>query len=255
MGASHRTSDDGERRAATPSGSGPVRNSEVTSPSKRDVPSWVNWQSALYMFVLGIICLVLIPLTSFWWLVLVLGVAVTIAIAVLDKPNRRLEGRDDKKAKEQELLHALAERGEITPAMAAMKTSLTVDEAEKMLEELARKGHLRLLAEDGVMAYALRERDQQELPEAVPPAVEEHAESDGEPHRLGERKQLNDPLSERELEVLTLLASGRTNSEIARDLFVSVGTVKSHTGNIYRKLGARNRAEALARARELELLP
>jgi ATP/maltotriose-dependent transcriptional regulator MalT len=61
-------------------------------------------------------------------------------------------------------------------------------------------------------------------------------------------------LSEREREVLNLLASGRTNSEIARDLFVAVGTVKSHTGNIYRKLGAKNRAEAIARARELEVL-
>jgi len=61
-------------------------------------------------------------------------------------------------------------------------------------------------------------------------------------------------LSERELEVLNLLASGRTNAEVAGDLFVSVGTIKSHTGNIYRKLGASNRAEALARARELELL-
>ena len=54
--------------------------------------------------------------------------------------------------------------------------------------------------------------------------------------------------------MLNLLASGRTNSEIARDLFISVGTVKSHTGNIYRKLVAKNRVEALARARELEVL-
>jgi len=44
-------------------------------------------------------------------------------------------------------------------------------------------------------------------------------------------------LSERELEVLSLMASGRTNSEIATNLFVAMGTVKSHTGNIYRKLG------------------
>jgi ATP/maltotriose-dependent transcriptional regulator MalT len=62
-------------------------------------------------------------------------------------------------------------------------------------------------------------------------------------------------LSERELEVLARMASGRTNAEIARDLFVAMGTVKSHTGNIYRKLGARNRAEALGRAREMKLLP
>ena len=53
---------------------------------------------------------------------------------------------------------------------------------------------------------------------------------------------------------LNLLASGRTNSEVARDLYISVGTVKSHTNNIYRKLGARNRTGALARARGLNLL-
>jgi ATP/maltotriose-dependent transcriptional regulator MalT len=57
------------------------------------------------------------------------------------------------------------------------------------------------------------------------------------------------------LQVLALMASGRTNSEIAKDLFVAVGTVKTHSNNIYRKLGAKNRAQALARARELSLLP
>ena len=70
----------------------------------------------------------------------------------------------------------------------------------------------------------------------------------------GSSTRLEDPLSERELEVLSLLATGKTNSEVAGDLFVSVGTVKSHTGNIYRKLGARNRAEALARARQHGLI-
>jgi DNA-binding CsgD family transcriptional regulator len=67
--------------------------------------------------------------------------------------------------------------------------------------------------------------------------------------------QLDEPLSDREREVLALLASGRTTSEAARDLFISVGTVKSHTADIYRKLGAKNRAEAIARARDLGLLP
>ena len=65
---------------------------------------------------------------------------------------------------------------------------------------------------------------------------------------------LVESLSERELEVLTLLASGRPNKEVARDLFVSVGTVKTHTNNIYRKLGVHNRAEALAKARRLKLI-
>lgn len=176
---------------------------------------------------------------------MVFASVVPIALSVLDRPG--LETSDERKVKEGELLHTLAERREITPTTAAMQTSLTVDEAAKMLDELARKGHLRPQAEGGVIAYALREWDQVQGKDSAP------AEQGYRVRRqLG--AQLDDPLSEREHEVLNLLASGRTNSEIARDLFISVGTVKSHTGNIYRKLEAKNRAEALARARELELL-
>ncbi len=65
---------------------------------------------------------------------------------------------------------------------------------------------------------------------------------------------LPEPLSERELEVLTLVAAGKTNQVIARELFVALSTVKTHIKNIYGKLEARNRTQALARARELELL-
>jgi LuxR family maltose regulon positive regulatory protein len=63
-----------------------------------------------------------------------------------------------------------------------------------------------------------------------------------------------EPLSERELEVLTLVAAGKTNQEIAKELFVALSTVKTHIKNIYGKLDARNRTQALARARELGLL-
>ncbi len=221
---------------------------------KRDVASWVNWQSALYLFVLGAICLVLVPLTSFWWLALVFGVAVPISLAMLDRPSLTPKRPDDRKLKERELLHVLAERGELTPTAAAMRTSLTVDEASTMLEKLAQKGHLRLWVEDGIMGYVLRERDWHETPGKVSAPLEAESESEGTPRKLGAREQLDDPLSERELEVLNLLASGRTNSEIARDLFISVGTIKSHTGNIYRKLDVKNRAEALARARQLKMI-
>jgi ATP/maltotriose-dependent transcriptional regulator MalT len=130
-----------------------------------------------------------------------------------------------------------------------VRTSLTVDEASKMLEGLARKGHLEVRVENGIMAYSLCERDRREL--STPSETE--SESDGAAPRIGVQ-QLDDPLSERELEVLALLASGRTNAEIARELFVAMGTVKSHAGNIYRKLDAKNRAEAIGRARELKLL-
>jgi LuxR family maltose regulon positive regulatory protein len=62
-------------------------------------------------------------------------------------------------------------------------------------------------------------------------------------------------LSPRELEVLHLMALGRTNQEIASELIVARGTVKAHTASIYRKLDASNRTEAVARARQLGIFP
>jgi DNA-binding CsgD family transcriptional regulator len=215
---------------------------------RRGTYSWITWQAAVYVFVLGAACLVLVPLTSLWWVVPVLGALVPIALTVLDGPNQTLRRTDDKKSKERELLNALAERGEITPTTAAMRTSLTVDEASKMLDVLASKGHLNLQAEDGVVAYALPERGR-------PPAVGAPSKSaDTGSDDQGPQARLHDPLSERELEVLALLTSGKTNAEIAKDLFVALGTVKSHVNSIYRKLDAANRAEAVTRARGLNLL-
>jgi LuxR family transcriptional regulator, maltose regulon positive regulatory protein len=69
----------------------------------------------------------------------------------------------------------------------------------------------------------------------------------------GAVERLSEPLSERELDVLALIAAGRSNVEIASSLFVSMSTVKTHINNLYRKLGARSRTQALARARELDL--
>jgi DNA-binding NarL/FixJ family response regulator len=60
-------------------------------------------------------------------------------------------------------------------------------------------------------------------------------------------------LSPREREVLTLIAHGATNKEIADDLFLSPHTVKDHTSSLYRKLDVRNRAEAVQRAERLGL--
>ena len=65
---------------------------------------------------------------------------------------------------------------------------------------------------------------------------------------------LIEPLSEREIEVLRLLAAGRSNHEIAGELSVALDTVKKHVSHILAKLGATNRTEATARARELGLL-
>jgi LuxR family maltose regulon positive regulatory protein len=65
---------------------------------------------------------------------------------------------------------------------------------------------------------------------------------------------LIEPLSERELEVLRLIADGLSNAEIASRLVVTVGTVKAHTSNLYGKLGVNTRTRAVARARALGLL-
>jgi LuxR family maltose regulon positive regulatory protein len=65
---------------------------------------------------------------------------------------------------------------------------------------------------------------------------------------------LIEPLSERELEVLGLMAEGLSNQEIAGKLFISVGTVKTHVHNICGKLDVASRTQAVAQARELGLL-
>jgi LuxR family maltose regulon positive regulatory protein len=65
---------------------------------------------------------------------------------------------------------------------------------------------------------------------------------------------LIEPLSERELEVLRWVAAGYSNQEIAQELVIAVSTVKKHIYNIFGKLEVESRTQAVARAKELELL-
>jgi LuxR family maltose regulon positive regulatory protein len=64
-----------------------------------------------------------------------------------------------------------------------------------------------------------------------------------------------EPLSEREIEVLQLIAEGYTNKEIGQMLYLALGTIKVHAHNIYGKLGVSGRTQAVAKARELGILP
>ncbi|MGN6031366.1 MAG: helix-turn-helix domain-containing protein, partial [Thermomicrobiales bacterium] len=89
----------------------------------------------------------------------------------------------------------------------------------------------------GIVGQAGPESPASALPdEAAPPAM------------------LLEPLTERQAEILALLASGHSNREIASRLYVAEGTVKAHVHQIYGKLMARNRLEAVTHARRLGLL-
>jgi LuxR family maltose regulon positive regulatory protein len=84
--------------------------------------------------------------------------------------------------------------------------------------------------------------------------IDEPGKADPSKSQTSESK-LVEPLSEREIEVLQLIAEGLTNQEIASKLFLSLNTIKVHTRNIYGKLSVNNRTQAAARAKDLEILP
>lgn len=71
---------------------------------------------------------------------------------------------------------------------------------------------------------------------------------------VSKAQPLADPLSERELEILALVARGDSNKEIAAALFIAEGTVKNHISNILSKLDVRDRTQAALKARELKLI-
>ena len=108
----------------------------------------------------------LIAFTNFWWLIFVFGWAVFPAFGVFARGVAGLvDTRSEpspKNAGERELLEALRERGELTPAQAAMETSLTVAEADKMLKELTEAGHIQLKVRGGGLFYGFWEVEDEE---------------------------------------------------------------------------------------------
>jgi LuxR family maltose regulon positive regulatory protein len=153
------------------------------------------------------------------------------------------------------LVQALAaqELGDTDKAMAILSKGLS-------LAELG--GHIRLFVNEGPpMARLLHKAVSRgiasdyvrRLLAAFPDVEPEHFEPT-KPQETSESEWV-EPLSERELEVLELIAQGLTNWEIASRLFLSLNTVKAHNRNIYGKLGARNRTQAVVRARALGALP
>jgi hypothetical protein len=164
----------------------------------------------------------LADVTNLWWLVLVFGVAVPPLFVALQNRRTRPDSKrtaDYNNKEERELIDVLRERGEITPASAAMPTTLTADRASGILEALTGKDRLEARARDGTLVYAPSERDRRSFEEPTlrsDAAVSPAGESSGS-------RPLAEPLSGRELEVLGLMAPGRTNAEISRELFVARG--------------------------------
>jgi LuxR family maltose regulon positive regulatory protein len=140
----------------------------------------------------------------------------------------QLEGRDD-------------------PACAALAEALTLAEPG---------GYVRIFLDEGEPMFRLL---QKAASRGVAPAyVAKLLAASGEP-TTAERgaspsHSFIEPLSGREVEVLRLLATGMSNPEIARELFVAVSTIRTHCKNIYGKLGVRRRWDAVQRAQELGLI-
>jgi LuxR family maltose regulon positive regulatory protein len=155
------------------------------------------------------------------------------------------------------LLQALAmrEMGDSEHAILALTKCLTLTEPE---------GYVRIFLDEGRPMQMLLA---QWLAHAGAGSLRDYAirllsHFDAEPHttaapqgKASPAGDLVEPISQRELEVLHLMALGRTNQEIAQQLVVALGTVKAHAASIYRKLDVANRTEAVARARQLGILP
>ena len=151
------------------------------------------------------------------------------------------------------ILRALAAQagGNTRQAIATLKTALALAEPG---------GFIRIFVDEGqpmaTLLYAALSRGVatayvQQLLAAFPT---DEAKSANPPETQALSSELIEPLSEREIEVLQLIAEGLTNQEIANRLYLSLNTVKVHARNIYGKLDAHHRASAVAKARAWGIL-
>jgi LuxR family transcriptional regulator, maltose regulon positive regulatory protein len=148
---------------------------------------------------------------------------------------------------EVRILQALAHQGrdDADAAVDALHRAVTLAGPE---------GYVRLFAEEGApMAALLKTLSKQTT--AAGSLRRLLAATTRTPHRPTGGQGLVEPLSDRELDVLRLLGTDLDGPDIARALSVSLSTVRTHTRNIYTKLGVTSRRTAVRRAHELHLLP
>jgi LuxR family transcriptional regulator, maltose regulon positive regulatory protein len=177
------------------------------------------------------------------------------ALALLEQVRSRAEAEGLMSAVLEALvLQALVlqAQGHLPRALSALQEALTLAEPEgrvrvfvdegppmaQLLQQVTASGaaspYITSLLE--ALGVLINQRQDAELPQTSAPSA------------------LVEPLSEREVEVLRLLATGQSNSELAQTLVVSMSTVKTHLQHIYGKLGVTNRTQAVACAQELHLL-
>jgi LuxR family maltose regulon positive regulatory protein len=139
----------------------------------------------------------------------------------------------------------LHNRGDTSRALTALTRALAMGEAES---------YTRVFLDEGApMAKLLRHAGSHGIaPQYVAKLLSGF--NRGSETSPDAQQPLIDPLTDRELQVLRLLAEGLSNQAIAGQLVVAVGTVKTHTAGLYRKLGVTNRTQAVARATALGLL-
>jgi LuxR family maltose regulon positive regulatory protein len=116
-------------------------------------------------------------------------------------------------------------------------------------------GYLRVFLDEGEpMAGLLRQAASRGIAPAYVAKLLAAFEPESAEGAAPQPQPLVEPLSERELEVLRLLAAGLSNPEIAEELVVAVSTVRSHCKSIYGKLGVHRRWDAVQQAQELGLI-
>ena len=138
-------------------------------------------------------------------------------------------------------------------------TTRALDPLEQALRRAEPEGYCRLFLDEGEpMAALLRHAATAGIaPEAVPRLVSALAPGEGETPAAGRETavgELADPLSERERQVLRLLASELSGPDIARELYISLNTLRTHTRHIFGKLEVNSRPAAVRRAEALGLL-
>lgn len=113
---------------------------------------------------------------------------------------------------------------------------------------------LALAADAGVSGVALKSHEGEELVDVIERVADGERIGLDNVHR-GRHARAPDTLSNREQEVLALIALGMSNIEIGKELFLSVDTIKTYVRRLYAKLGVRNRAQAALRAAGYNVMP